>query len=476
MSDTEPADSDPAPGHSNEAPADAQPPRVSPQFFPLHGIKPPGKLETKVNIVENWKSYKQAWDNYSIITSLHLQPEPYQVALFLHCVGPDAVKIYNGLDFDSEDDRKSLKMIFKKFDLFTMGEVNETYERYVFNSRTQQPDESIDAYNATLRVMASTCNFCDCLKDTLLRDRIVLGIQSQQTRKRLLQERHLTLKNCIDLCRSAETACTHLKSMACENKPVEDVKAVSNPDKQKSKKPDPNVRSCKFCGGDHPATREKCPAWGKTCNACKGRNHFARVCKKSSSSVRAVQEKESKSDSEGDDVQYVTSVTLVPDNICSVKATKSPYAKEIYAEMVIDKEHIKFQIDRGTIINVLPLRYVRGHPITPTKKILRMWNGTELKPTGLTRLCVMNPRNKKRYSIEFAVVDEDLSPLLGARAAQHMNILTVHHDAFAPATPSKPHVPHGLDVSALTTVEQVINLYPEVPAGDSTRSGSPRGR
>ena len=152
MSDTEPADSDPAPGHSNEAPADAQPPRVSPQFFPLHGIKPPGKLETKVNIVENWKSYKQAWDNYSIITSLHLQPEPYQVALFLHCVGPDAVKIYNGLDFDSEDDRKSLKMIFKKFDLFTMGEVNETYERYVFNSRTQQPDESIDSYSDGVHV------------------------------------------------------------------------------------------------------------------------------------------------------------------------------------------------------------------------------------------------------------------------------------------------------------------------------------
>ena len=27
-------------------------------------------------------------------------------------------------------------------------------------------------------------------------------------------------------------------------------------------------------------SREKCPAWGKTCDSCKGRNHFKSKCEK----------------------------------------------------------------------------------------------------------------------------------------------------------------------------------------------------
>ena len=45
--------------------------------------------------------------------------------------------------------------------------------------RNQEGDESIDAYVAALRKLAQTCNFCECLNDTLIRDRIVLGVKSK---------------------------------------------------------------------------------------------------------------------------------------------------------------------------------------------------------------------------------------------------------------------------------------------------------
>ena len=50
------------------------------------------------------------------------------------------------------------------------------------------------------------------MTDSLLRDKIVLGIQDSETRKRLLQERNLTLNMCMDICKSAEAAETHLKA------------------------------------------------------------------------------------------------------------------------------------------------------------------------------------------------------------------------------------------------------------------------
>ena len=40
------------------------------------------------------------------------------------------------------------------------------------------------------------------------------------------------------------------------------------------------MRNCIFCGFKHEFKKEKCPAWGKTCHICNGRNHFKSKCKK----------------------------------------------------------------------------------------------------------------------------------------------------------------------------------------------------
>ena len=156
--------------------------------FSIQGIQPPRPLDVKGNIADNWKAFKQAWSNYAIIMNVNMQPESYKVALLLHCVGPEALKIFNGMSFSNPSDREKVECIIATFDEFTIGEVNETYKRYVFNSRNQSPEESIDAYIAIIRTLAQMCNFCDCLRDSLIRDRIMLGVCNPQTRKCLLQE------------------------------------------------------------------------------------------------------------------------------------------------------------------------------------------------------------------------------------------------------------------------------------------------
>ena len=109
---------------------------------------------------------------------------------------------------------KKLSKIMEKLDEFTIGEVNETYERYMFNSRDQEADESIDVYMAALRTLAQTCNLCLCLHDSVIRERIVLGVRSKQLRKRLLQERKLTLSKCIDICQSTEANSSQLQAIS----------------------------------------------------------------------------------------------------------------------------------------------------------------------------------------------------------------------------------------------------------------------
>ena len=257
MSATEKAPEVPSPG-TTATPATQQPQAQlglvqHPSFGAMAGIMPPGKLVTTGNVADNWKVWKQMWSNYMIIAQLEMQPPMYKVALFLHRICADVLKIFNGFQFDSPDYPNDLAKIVQKFDKFTIGELNETFERYTFNSRNQQENEGIDAYVTALHTLAKTCNFCDCMCDSISRDRIVLGIQDHPIPKQLLQEQSLTLSKCINLCKSSEA--TNLQLKMISGAPNEDVHAVKDKHPSSHRRDDKykkgctgKPKTCKFCG------------------------------------------------------------------------------------------------------------------------------------------------------------------------------------------------------------------------------------
>ncbi len=106
---------------------------------------------------------------------------------------------------------------------------NETYERFLFNSRDQNEGETIEQYITALRTLAQSCNFCTCLEKTLLRDRVVLGIRDNSVRKKLLQERNLTLAKALDICRSSETTSKQLRNMTSLNEKSKPKKSARRP-------------------------------------------------------------------------------------------------------------------------------------------------------------------------------------------------------------------------------------------------------
>ncbi|KAK2571302.1 hypothetical protein P5673_003882 [Acropora cervicornis] len=118
----------------------------------MHGLKPPGKLHTTGSLAESWKAYKQK----------NIKSRSFHIALEPKKKKTRGLKIYNGFQFESEADRKNFDKVLDKFDESTLGQTNETYERYVFNSRNHEEQESIDAYVTAPRNLAKSCNFCDC--------------------------------------------------------------------------------------------------------------------------------------------------------------------------------------------------------------------------------------------------------------------------------------------------------------------------
>ncbi|XP_074632395.1 uncharacterized protein LOC141890718 [Acropora palmata] len=205
----------------------------------------PSKLELTGNLATNWKKFHRAWNDYEIAARLKDPENPavnksLRTATLLTCIGSDALDVYEGLEFNSEDDKQDIDIVLQKLQHYCIRETNEIYERYRINKRDQEPNKSLDAYVMALRTLAKTCNF-GVLENSLIRDRIVIGVRDNQTRKNLLQVSKLTLKECIDICRSYETSSHQLKEIN-----QEEVSAITQSNEKKSRE----IR-CKFCAKTH---------------------------------------------------------------------------------------------------------------------------------------------------------------------------------------------------------------------------------
>lgn len=106
----------------------------------------PSQLSMSGNLATNWKRFYRAWNNYEIAARLKDPSNPgtnkeLRTATLLTCIGADALDVFDGLDFETDAQKKDIDVVLKKLEKYCIGETNETYERYRFNKREQEPNE-----------------------------------------------------------------------------------------------------------------------------------------------------------------------------------------------------------------------------------------------------------------------------------------------------------------------------------------------
>ena len=432
----------------------------------------PAKLDTSGNLSNNWKRFRRNWENYELATRLKdpMQPEEnkqLRAATLLTCIGSDALDIFDSPDFDSDEQRKDIDYVIEKLEKHCIGKTNETYERYVFNQRIQEPNESVNSFVTALKTLAQTCNF-GSLEESLIRDKIVIGIRDVAARKRLLEKSDLTLKGCIDICKSFETAKIQLKAIDHDEVNIVGRRPQSN-FKQKGVQKFSNSIKCFFCGRNHGKDRRKCPAWGQTCRSCGKQNHFAHVCQNTGSPAKGATGTGSPSQRKG--VNTLEEEESEDEYIAYMEVTQDvlqvDIASRLTATMVLNGHKEEMCLDSGATVNVLSekaYRCIYGadriKDLEKTDVTLVMYNKVTEKPLGKKRVRLINPKNKKRYSVEFVVVRGNTRSILGARASQQMQLLTVN--------PNNIEVVNTLnkDVYQPLTREQVLEKYSDVFQGE----------
>ena len=237
----------------------------------------------------------------------------------------------------------------------------------------------------------------------------------------------------------------------------------------KDPKGQPSVE-CKYCGNKHERKRDKCPAYGKTCSSCEKANHFAAKCSKNSreSKKKRSQKFKRKKVNQLDDIagssysseEEILSVCL--DHTANA-VNMSKFKNKMFAHMAIANELVKMQVDSVTSCNVLPRKFLaRDTEIKKTNLKLTMYSKVNLKVLGVAKISLRNPNNKKKYRVEFAIIDEDYTPLLGSSAAQEMGLITVQQENILQVKESYQEL----------NMERITATYPDVFQGLGCMDGA----
>ncbi|KAI8733312.1 Retrovirus-related Pol polyprotein [Biomphalaria glabrata] len=366
-------------------------------------LKPPTELKvTEGNVSENFRQWRRQVELFLLAIGAEEKPKIRQKAIILHCAGPQAQEICEQLQHDENEDVNDPQILLKKLHDYYNPRKNEVLESFRFWNIEKV--SSCDVFITQLRAQAEKCNFKE--KDRMIRDKIIFAVE-KRLQERLLNHDDLTLKKCIEICQTYEQTA---KGLAEINK-----ETVVKIDKIEQKKNDNrnNLIDCWFCGGRHAVNRTACPAWGKNCNKCKGKNHFAVKCKtKNKIHMHNAMD-------EFDQEEQLNSINVL--NINRDRMT---------ALFMINSQQIRFQLDTGADVNIIYKKYVKKTQIKKSVQTLTMWNNSKLKNEGTANLVITNPKNKKNYLVTFTVVENHYQCLLGRKTCQSLSLITLNEDRF----------------------------------------------
>jgi hypothetical protein len=92
---------------------------------------------------------------------------------------------------------------------------------------------------------------------------------------------------------------------------------------------------------------------------------------------------------------------------------------------------VRFQLDGGATCNIITthaLNELGIREFTKTNQALKMYNNTTVNPLGTYQLKLNNPKHEDKFKTEIIVVkDKTLTPLLGNKAVQAMNLMTMKY-------------------------------------------------
>ena len=430
----------------------------------MDSLKPPSPIDFHSgNVADSWQRWKRQFEIYFAAAKLNKKAKATQEAILLHAAGPEAQDIHRAFSWSEAEDKHCYKTFLQKFTDYCEPRKNVVFERYEFWALDQRSTESVDAWLTDLRNAASKCEFGE-QENSLIRDKIVFGVRDNALKERLLREPKLTLDKALDICRAAETSREQLRHMNKEAEAGIAKLALHDGSTKSSQPPSPyinnakhygnvhktntHVINCDFCGYDH--ERARCPAYGKTCSKCKGKNHFASVCKGGGfrrRGQRQAADKQPRRPHQGDK-RHVT-VSTLHDNANDYASSydddgdllfvgklfdeQSAHVHDKWHEtLVVNGQNINFKLDTGADANIMPMTQYKqllmydkseSENLLNTSQSLTAFGGSKVQPYGKIIFPTYCPLTDNTHNVQYYITDTSDEPILGKNACEAFKLV-----------------------------------------------------
>ena len=384
----------------------------------------------KIRGAEIYKRWIQSYEIYENARELENKSEKSQVGIFLNTIGSDGVDIYNSFEDETievmidekktkSSGKKNLEWIKEKFKAYFIPKRNLTYERYVFFKRDQFESENIECYYAELRKLAMTCEFKD-LKDSLIKDRIIIGMIDNNLHQRFLQEvkgKEITAEEVVQATKIKETSNNQMQKI--NNKEYENIDYINKKINKYKNNETYNKPSQKFnkkkCGRcDRIHEPRSCKAFNTKCNICNKLGHWAKCCK-------------SRSDNYNQRTYETNEIccSKIDENFIFLGEIKTnieqnKWIKDLTVNCEQFEKVIKFKIDTGASVSVMP--YNKLLPILKkTNIILRGPNNTEINAKGYLEALITY--KGKTIKEDIFILEKQMTGLLSRKASIELDIV-----------------------------------------------------
>ncbi|XP_041823137.1 uncharacterized protein K02A2.6-like [Melanotaenia boesemani] len=388
-------------------------------------------MNVTVGNLSAFDSKEQTWEEYCEILDQFFEANDIddggkQRAVLISVVGPATYKLIRNLVSPDKPSTKTYSQIVAIMKDHFNPKPSEIVQRYKFDSRSRQPNETVSAYVAELRRLAQDCNFGATLEQ-MLRDRLVCGINDDRIQRRLLSESDLTFEKAFQIAVAAEAATKNVQDL--QTRTQYSCNSVSL--KGQEKKGNWRNKECYRCNGkQHNAV--ECKFKEAKCHACGKVGHIARACRnKNKRSFRTDERKPRKverprrpqeahkvCEKQGDESssEQEEAFTLA----CIKTETSVKRTKPFEVKMEVNKKKVNFEIDTGCSVSVMNETKFKGMwkehkrpQLRGTKITLRSYTGEEMKVVGVADVEVTYAQQVKILPL---VVVKGTGPSLLGRA------------------------------------------------------------
>lgn len=356
----------------------------------------------------DWPTWKQRFLRFRTASGLDAKPEKSQVDALVYLMGPQAEDIFKTFQLE-HDDKAKFEAVLKEYEDYFVPRRNIIYERVKFNTRTQQDGESVEDFVTALHALASTCDYGG-LREDLIRDRLVVGIQDHKVSRTLQLDPDLKLQKALLVARQHETINQQLAELhRVREQDVHHIQSQRSTRQMGKNVPSPENRSnvpkpCGWCGRNR-HSRTACPAKDAVCRKCEKRGHFEAVCR----STTAVRNVENRTEEPG---------------FLGVASHSSAYRWEV--PVTVESSKVIFKIDTGADETVVPAElFTHLFPTINLQPARRRLQGPDGKSLAICGMAAMNMTFAGVNSRENVYVLQGLrTPLLGKPAIERLGVLS----------------------------------------------------